>query len=263
MSLPQQPIKLALPTGSIQEKAAKFLEKAGFLVKDYEFTDRKRRNYRPPSPIEGVEIKLLRPQEIPILVSRGSYDLGISGRDWYFESRVAKNVEDLVDLGFGKVDIVLAVPDAWGDVDTADALFKKFHDSPNKLRIWTEYLNLTDEFVYKYEGTEPTVVSPYSGIHRERHTGIEIFHSFGTTESKPPEDGEAIIDVAESGQSIRDNKLKIIHKVLPDSTAQLLANSRSLRDPAKRDRIEWIRKALQEAAPPVVARRSAFGHVDW
>src|SRR5207248_11151159 len=95
-------------------------------------------------------------------------------------------------LGFGKVDIVLAVPDAWEDVNSVDALFKRFRGG--KLRIWPEYLNLTDEFVYKYEGTEPTVVSRYSGSHRERHAGIDIFHSFGRTESKPPDDGDAIID---------------------------------------------------------------------
>src|SRR5205807_5333970 len=176
MSASQRPVKLALPKGSLQKTTAAFLARAGVHVADY---GEGSRSYRPKIDVEGVEVKVLRPQEIPILLSRDSYDLGISGLDWYNESRVASNVEDLVDLGFGKVDIVLAVPDAWTDVNSVDALFKRFRGG--KLRIWTEYLNLADEFVYKYEGTEPTVVSPYSGIHRERHAGIETFHSFGAT----------------------------------------------------------------------------------
>jgi ATP phosphoribosyltransferase len=261
MNQAQRPIKLAVPKGSIQKTTAAFLVRAGIPLEDY---GENSRNYRPKAPIEGVEVKVLRPQEIPILLSRGYYDLGISGMDWYLESRVANNVEHLVDLGFGKVDIVLAVPDAWPDVNSAETLFKKFHASSGKLRIWTEYLNLADEFVYKYEGTEPTVVSPYSGIHRERHAGIEIFQSFGATESKPPEDGEAIIDNTETGRTLRANGLKIIHKVLPASTAQLLANRRSLLDPAKQERIDRIRTAMQKAAQPVVeTRRSGFGHMDW
>jgi ATP phosphoribosyltransferase len=261
MNPAQRPVKLAVPKGSIQKTTAAFLARAGISLEDY---GENSRNYRPKAPIDGVEVKVLRPQEIPILLSRGYYDLGISGMDWYLESRVANNVEDLVDLGFGKVDIVLAVPDAWADVTSAEGLFKKFHASSGKLRIWTEYLNLADEFVYKYEGTEPTIISPYSGIHRERHAGIEIFHSFGATESKPPEDGEAIIDNTETGRTLRANGLKIIHKVLPASTAQLLANRRSLLDPAKHERIERIRSAFQKAAYQVAEpRRSGPGHIDW
>jgi ATP phosphoribosyltransferase len=261
MSPKQRPVKLALPKGSLQKTTAAFLARAGINVADY---GENSRSYRPKIDIDGVEVKVLRPQEIPILLSRDSYDLGLSGLDWYNESRVANNVEDLVDLGFGRVDIVLAVPAAWEDVNSADGLFKKFRGSSRKLRIWTEYLNLADEFVYKYEGTEPTIVSPYSGIHRERHAGIEIYHSFGATESKPPEDGDAIIDNTETGRTLRANGLKIIHKVLPGSTAQLLANRRSLLDQDKQERIEKIRAAFQKAAHQVLEpRQTGYGHMDW
>lgn len=254
-------IKLALPKGSLQRTTHPFLERAGFKVDDY---DGSSRSYRPKVHFEGVEAKVLRPQEIPILLSRGSYDLGLSGLDWYQESRVANNVETLADLGFGKVDIVLAVPDSWEDVNSAEDLFKKFHSSSSTLRIWTEYLNLADEFVYKYEGTEATIISPYAGVHRERHAGIEIFHSFGATESKPPEDGDAIIDNTETGRTLRANGLKIIHKVLAASTAQLLANRRSLLDQEKQERIEKIRDMFQKASHQVLeSRRSGVGHLDW
>ena len=255
------PVKLALPKGSLQKKTAAFLERAGITVEDYGDGTR---SYRPNILLDGVVVKMLRPQEIPILLSRGSYDLGLSGLDWYQESRVANNVEPLVDMGIGKVDIVLAVPESWEDVNNADDLFKKFHSSSAKLRIWTEYLNLADEFVYKYEGTEATIISPYSGVHRERHAGVEIYHSFGATESKPPEDGDAIIDNTETGRTLRANGLKIIHKVLPASTAQLLANRRSLLDQAKQERIEKIRAAFQRASHQVLeSPRSGVGHLDW
>jgi ATP phosphoribosyltransferase len=263
MSQEKRPVKLAVPKGSLQKTTADFLARAGIPLQDY---GENTRSYRPKSGIEGVEVKVLRPQEIPILLSRGYYDLGFSGLDWYYESRCERNVEDLVDCGFGKVDIVLAVPDAWADVNSVEDLFKRFRGSTSKnpLRIWTEYLNLADEFVFKYEGTEATVVSPYAGIHRERHAGIEIFHSFGATESKPPEDGDAIIDNTETGRTLRANGLKIIHKVLAGSTAQLLANRRSLLDRDKEERIEQIRVACQKAAPQVTERRrTRYGHIDW
>src|SRR2546421_8514738 len=126
MSQDKRPVKLAVPKGSLQKATAAFFARAGLPLEDY---GESTRGYRPRIAIEGVEVKVLRPQEIPILLSRGYYDLGISGMDWYLESRVASNVEDLVDLGFGKVDIVLAVPEVWSDVNSAEGLFKKFHSS--------------------------------------------------------------------------------------------------------------------------------------
>jgi ATP phosphoribosyltransferase len=256
-------VKFAVPKGSLQKTTAAFFEKAGIPLEGY---GEGSRDYRPKIGLEGVEVKVLRPQEIPILVSRGHYDIGISGLDWYYESRCEKNVEDIAELGFGKVHIVLAVPDAWEDVNSADDLFKKYRSlaSTRTLRIWTEYLNLADQFVFKYEGTEATIVSPYAGIHRERHSGIEIFHSFGATESKPPEDGDAIIDNTETGRTLRANGLKIIHKVLASSTAQLLANRRSLLDKEKSAKIEQIRAACQKAAgTSQERRRTGYGHLDW
>lgn len=264
MTAARRTIRLALPKGRLQKATSEFFARAGIPLANYEEGNK---TYRAQIGVEGVEVKLFKPQEIPILVARGDYDLGVSGLDWYFESRVDRNVEDLVDLGFGRVDIVLAVPDipGWENVVSAANLFDKFRGATGKnpLRIWTEYLNLTDELVYKYEGTEPSIISPYP-VRRERHSGIAIFHSFGATESKPPEDGDAIIDNTETGSTLRANNLKIIHKVLPNSTAQLLANRRSLLDPDKEERIELIRSACQNAGHlPLERRRASYGHLDW
>jgi len=253
-------VRLAVPKGSLQKATAKFLDQAGLPLEGY---GQGSRDYRPKIGIEGVTVKVLRPQEIPILVSRGQYDLGISGLDWYQESQCQRNVEDVVDLGFGKVDIILAVPEEWTDVNTPADLFNKFR-GPTKLRIWTEYLNIADELVIKHVDSEATIVSPYRGIHRERHSGIEIYQSFGATESKPPEDGEAIIDNTETGRTLRANGLKIIYKVLPSSTARLLANRRSLLDEQKQDRINKVVQACERAAPARPQRKQTFnGHVNW
>lgn len=99
----------------------------------------------------------------------------------------------------------------------------------------------------------------------ERHSAIEIFHSFGATESKPPEDGEAIIDNTQTGGTLRENGLKILHKVLPASTAHLLANNRPLkRDRLKKEIIDAIIEACARAAPRVRADRRPFTtHTDW
>ena len=169
---------------------------------------------------------------------------------------------DLLDLGFGRVDIVLAVPADWEDVNNAADLFKKFVNSTgtHPLRIWTEYLNLTEALVRKHTDLEPSLYSPYSRLHVERRSSspVAVFHSFGATESKPPEDGDAIVDNTETGRTLRANGLKIIEKVLPSSTARLLVNRRSLRHREKHAIIQTVRKAMLSATP---TRREAEARI--
>jgi len=171
----------------------------------------------------------------------------------------------VVNLGFGRVDIVLAVPAAWEDVNSTEDLFRKFIDSTGTqpLRIWTEYLNLAETLIRKYTDLEPSLYSPYSRLHVERRSSspVAIFHSFGATESKPPEDGDAIIDNTETGRTLRANGLKIIDKLLPNSTARLLVNRRSLRNHDKLATIERIKIALESAAPARRETEPVFGHI--
>ena len=131
------------------------------------------------------------------------------------------------------------------------------------LRIWTEYLNLTDNLVRRHTDLEPSLYSPYARLNVERRASspVAIFHSFGATESKPPDDGDAIIDNTETGSTLRANDLKIIEKVLPDSTARLLCNRRSLRHRDKRPIIERVQKALAIGAPVRREEEPVFGHV--
>ena len=256
------PIRFAIPKGSLERKTRAFFERAGIDPRGYADGSR---SYRPIMGIEGVQAKTMRPQEIPYMLQAGFFDLGISGIDWYYESEVSANVEDLLDLGFGRVDIVLCVSEAWDDVRSARDLFAKFVDSTGTrpLRIWTEYLNLTESLVRQHTDLEPSLYSPYTrlSVRRSAASPIAIFHSFGATESKPPEDGEAIVDNTETGQTLRANGLKIIHKVLEGSTAHLLANRRAMRNREKREAIAKVRDMLASAAPVPVEEELVFGHI--
>jgi ATP phosphoribosyltransferase len=239
-----------------------FLQKAGLEPKGYADGSR---GYRPTLAMPEVIVKVLRPHEIPYMIAAGFYDLGFSGLDWYLESQCERNVDDLLDLGIGRVDIVLAVPDTWDDVQTSADLFEKFVDSTgtHPLRIWTEYLNLTESLIRKYTDLEPSLYTPYARLHVERRSSspVAIFHSFGATESKPPEDGDAIVDNTETGRTLRANGLKIIDKVLPGSTARLLVNRRSLRNREKQHIIEQLRDALSTAAPSRREEEPVFGPI--
>ena len=255
-------VRFAIPKGSFEKKARAFFERAGIDPQGYADGSR---GYRPEFGIAGVEVKTMRPQEIPYMLQAGFFDLGISGIDWYRESEVQANVADIADLGFGRVDIVLCVSSDWDDVQSAADLFAKYVNSTgtHPLRIWTEYLNLTEALVRQHTDLEPSLYSPYSRLSVERRgsSPVAIFHSFGATESKPPEDGEAIVDNTETGGTIRANGLKIVHKVLAGSTAHLLANRRALRNREKRAAIDRVRGILAAAAPVRVEEEPVFGHL--
>jgi ATP phosphoribosyltransferase len=255
-------VKLAIPKGSLEKKMSALFERAGFGIRGYADGSR---GYRPQVDIPNVDAKVLRPQEIPYMLAAGFYDIGISGLDWYIESECASNVAELLNLGVGRVDIVLAVPEKWENVNNAEELFEKFINSTgaHPLRIWTEYFNLTEALVRKHTDLEPSLYTPYSRLHVERRSSspVAIFHSFGATESKPPEDGDAIVDNTETGRTLRANGLKIVGKLLPNSTARLLVNRRSLRNREKQETIHQIQDILRGASPARKGEEPVFGHV--
>lgn len=236
-------IKIALPNGHLQEEMRELLTSAGFFIEGY---DKKSRGYRPVFQEEWLTAKVFRPQEVSLVVAEGYYDLGITGLDWFTESLCENNAKEILDLRFGRVDVVLAVPAKWDNVKTISDLVQLPRE---QIRIWTEYLNLAGNFIFNTTGVEPSVRSPWERITRGSWSKIHLYLSFGVTEAKPPEDAEGIIDNTSTGTTLRANGLKIIATVLKDSTARLIANRISLQHPEKAEAIKRFESRLRKALP--------------
>ncbi|MEM3463875.1 MAG: ATP phosphoribosyltransferase [Candidatus Bathyarchaeia archaeon] len=226
-------MKFAIPAGSLQKATFDILERAGYKISGQE------RSYRPAINDPEIELKLLRPQEIPVLVSEGIYDIGITGLDWIRET--GADVEVLQNLEYGKIKLVVAIPKQWDRIDSFASFLETFMSDDKMVRISAEYLNLTSEYVKsnqayrKLFGTsEPLVVTPW--WRKGENPKVRIFLSFGATEAKPPEVADAIIDVTETGTSLAQNNLKVVETIM-ESTAFLVANKNSMGSSAKREKI--------------------------
>ena len=226
-------VKFAIPKGHLGDQTLKILERAGYRITGHD------RTYRPGINDPGIELKVLRPQEIPTYVSEGVQDVGISGRDWVAENKA--DVETLLDLEYAKVRLVIAVPKSWNTINSLSELIRKSIDEDSTLRISTEYLNAAKEYikqnpVYReaYGDKDPVVISPWWRIGENER--VAIYLSFGATEAKPPEDADAIIEVIETGTSLQQNGLKVIEEVMRTS-ALLIANKKALSDPEKKEKI--------------------------
>ena len=124
-------IRLALPKGSLQKDTTRFLAGGGIVAEGYEDG----RDYRPKVDIPWLEVKVLRPQEIPMYVSQGYYDAGITGLDWILETRSGDEAEVMLDCNYGRVDIVTAVPDSWEHVINKLASATSLDDGPQRAKI--------------------------------------------------------------------------------------------------------------------------------
>lgn len=161
---------------------------------------------------------LLRPQEIPRYVEEGFFDVGLTGLDWVMET--GSKVETIAELAYSKgyvggiVSVVLAVSDRSG--------ITKAEEIPPGSRISTEYPNLTKR------------------LFEELGIPVKIFVSYGATEAKVPEIVDAIVDVTETGSTLRRNRLRIIHTLLKSPTL-LIANPASWADPGKRQALEELK----------------------
>ena len=226
------PVKFAIPKGSLEEATFKILEKSWTKV------NRKSRTYRVYLDDPEIIVKMLRPQEIPTLVSEGLYDVGITGKDWVGETKA--DVVPILDLEYGKIKLVIAFPDKYR-YKNFDSMIADYAKKKKTLRISSEYLTTASRFIKqcksykKYFGNkDPLIVTPW--LRLGKNSKVQIHLSFGATEAKPPEDVDAIMDVTETGTTLKQNKLKIADKVL-ESTAHLIANKKSLKDSSKREKI--------------------------
>jgi ATP phosphoribosyltransferase len=234
-------VKFAIPAGSLAKETFGILERSGYKIVGQE------RTYRPTINDPQVELKVLRPQEIPVLVSEGLQDVGITGQDWIEETRA--DVEVLQNLEYGKIQIIAAIPKQWTKINTLSTLMESLWSKGKNVRISTEYLNITAEYVKSspsyqrlFSDSEPVVVTPW--WRRGENPRASIFLSFGATEAKPPEDADAIIDVTQTGTTLEQNNLKIVETVM-ESTAVFIANKKSLTAPQKKEKIYDILTLLK------------------
>lgn len=225
-------VKFAIPKGSIEEATFGILEQAWSSIHG------KGRIYRVTVNDPEVTLKLLRPQEIPTLVQEGLYDVGITGKDWINETKA--DVKTLVDLEYGNVKLILAVPKS-ANFNSLSDMINHFASNGKTLRISTEYLNVSashikqnSEYKKHFGESDPTIITPW--WRKGENDKIQILLSFGATEAKPPEDTDAIIDITETGATLEQNNLKAIETIM-ETTAVLIANKESLKDAEKKEKI--------------------------
>ena len=225
-------IKFAIPAGSLSKATYEIFQRSGYKVSGQE------RTYRPTINDPQIELKILRPQEIPVFVAEGLQDVGITGQDWIKETRA--DVEIIQNLEYGKICLVVAVPKTISKKAIGDIMESVWSKNKN-FRVSTEYLNIASEYIktnpaYKkrFGSSDPMIVTPW--WRKGDNPRAKIFLSFGATEAKPPENSDCIIDVTETGSTIEANNLKIIETVMT-SSAVLVANKAALGDPVKKEKI--------------------------
>lgn len=207
-------LKLGIPAGSLQEATGELFRKAGYHIK---FSSR---SYYPEIDDEEIECLLIRAQEMARYVEQGVLDAGITGHDWVLENN--SDVHEVCELMFSKVSRrpvrwVLCVPE--------DSPVKSVKDLQGK-RIATEVVGLTKSYLAKHGVT------------------AQIEFSWGATEVKPPRLADAIVEVTETGSSLRANNLRIVSEVL-QSTTRFIANKAAWADEWKRSKIENLALMLQ------------------
>lgn len=216
-------LKIALPKGSLQEPTIKLLEKAGYNVY------MSNRGLRPSSDDSELDIYLIRAQEIARYIDSGFIDCGITGLDWAYENRA--NLVDLAELPYSRAT---TRPTKWVLVVPEDSPIKDVKDLEGK-RIATEGVGITERYLEK------------NGVK------AEVEFSWGATEVKVPDLVDAIVDVTETGSSIRANKLRIVDTLLT-SFPHFYSSPGAQEDQwkkAKMDNVVLMLKAALEARDKV------------
>ena len=209
-------LKLGIPKGSLENATIDLFRRAGFAITTSS------RSYFPGIDDPEVECMLIRAQEMARYVEDGILDAGLTGRDWIEENEAdVVAVADLIyaKQSFGKVRWVLAVPEA--------SSFQSAEDLQGKI-IATELVSTTKRYL------------------AARGVAAKVEFSWGATEVKPPVLADAIVEVTETGSSLRANKLKIIDTVM-ESNTQLIANKQSWDDTSKRRKLEDMKMLLEGA----------------
>jgi len=209
-------LKLGIPKGSLEVATIDLFRRAGYIITTSS------RSYFPAIDDPEIECMLIRAQEMARYVEDGILDAGLTGLDWVAES--GSKIEAVADLvyakqSFGKVRWVLAVPES--------SAFRSVKDLEGKI-IATELVKTTERYLAS------------NGVR------AKVEFSWGATEVKPPDLADAIVEVTETGSSLRANQLKIIDTVL-ESNTQLIVNIDAWKDQWKRRKLEDMRLLLEGA----------------
>lgn len=206
-------LSLGLPKGSLEESTITLFQKAGIHIRKSE------RSYYPSCDDPELDLIVMRPQEIPRYVEQGIIDAGITGQDWVAENHV--KVVEVTELRYSKSSRqkckwVLAVPE--------DSPFQKADDLKGK-RIATELVETTKRFF------------------KNKNIPVDVEFSWGATEVKPPRLVDAIVDITETGSSLRANRLRIID-VLMETCTVVIANKNAWADEEKKQKLENLKMLL-------------------
>ncbi len=210
-------LRLVLPKCSLEAATFDLFDTADLTVKRSSQVD-----YRASIADPRVdEVRILRPQEIPVYVAEGLFDIGITGRDWIEET--SSTVQSLGKLNYSKassdpVRIVLAVAN--------DSKFQKVQDLPAGVRVTSEYPKLTEKFFAEYK------------------IAADVRLSYGASEAKVPDIADCVVDITETGRALRAAGLRIIDTILTSHT-EFIANPTAYADPKKRHAMEQLLTLLQ------------------
>ena len=209
-------LKLGIPKGSLEEATVNLFAKAGYQIKISS------RSYFPSIDDDEIECMLIRAQEIARYVADGVLDAGLTGKDWIQENRV--EVEEIADLVYSKassrpVRWVLAVPN--------DSPIKSVKDLQGK-RIATEAVNMTVDYLRKHGVT------------------ASVEFSWGATEVKPPKLADAIVEITETGSSLRANNLLIVDTLM-ESNTKFIMNKDAFKDEWKKNKVDRLVLMLKGA----------------
>lgn len=202
-------IRLALPKGRIEAGVTALLADAGVHLRSGP------RGYRPVPSVSGLEVKLLKPQNIVEMLSVGSRDIGFAGADWVAEKDA--DLVELLDTGLDPVRVVAAGP---------RALVNNGGLEQSGLVVASELERLATDWIGR------------------RGLDARFVHSYGATEVFPPEDADLIVDISATGDTLAANGLIVIDEIMRSST-RLYASQRAMGDPAKRSEIEGLALSLE------------------
>jgi ATP phosphoribosyltransferase len=220
-------IRLALPDGHLSKTAAGFFDRAQIEMRGYTGKGATR---RPATSLPDVIVKVIRPQDMPLQVANGNFDLALTGEDWLkdhlcrFPSSPAM---EIAKLGFGAVRVVAVVSEDSNVSETGDLQDMVRRGLLPRIRIASEYTNIADKYAIDN--------------HLER---CNIIPTWGASEAFVPDDADLLIENTETGETLARHNLKIIDTIL-ESTACLIGHRDMLSDPAKKSTIERTINAIK------------------